>query len=104
MLEHYKVLFFIVLLGVGTLWHLQEFLQHNKYTILELTPFTILLYHPIPPFLEQFQQVSFFHLYTCIHSICIIFMHLPPSPPTGTNPSWQGLFHPPVLQFCKRKI
>jgi hypothetical protein len=25
------------------------------------------------PFLEQFQQVSFFHLHACVHSVCTIF-------------------------------
>jgi hypothetical protein len=27
----------------------------------------------LPPFLEDFQQVSFFHLHTCVPSICTIF-------------------------------
>jgi hypothetical protein len=46
----------------------------------------------LPPFLEQFQQVSFFHLHTCVHSICTIFTlprptqdPPPPPPPIGTN-------------------
>jgi hypothetical protein len=42
-----------------------------------------------PPFLEQFQQVSFFHLHTYVHSICTIFILPCPLPlllpPTGTN-------------------
>jgi hypothetical protein len=37
------------------------------------------------PFLEEFQQVSFFHLHTCVHSICTIFTILHPFP------------HPPLL-------
>jgi hypothetical protein len=32
----------------------------------------------LPPFLEEFQQVSFFHLHTCVHSICTIFIFLLP--------------------------
>jgi hypothetical protein len=35
---------------------------------------------PLTPFLEQFQQVSFFHLHTCVHNICIIFTLLHPFP------------------------
>jgi hypothetical protein len=34
--------FFIVVLGGGTLWHLQKFFQYIKYIILELTPSTIM--------------------------------------------------------------
>jgi hypothetical protein len=37
-------------------------------------PFTILL-HSLspPPLLTQFQQISFFYLHACVHSICTIF-------------------------------
>jgi hypothetical protein len=74
----------------NTLWHFQKFLQ---YIILQLTPSTILLrLPPSPPFLEYFQQVSFFHLHTCVHSICTIFTFLYPFPtssplPMGTDPT-----------------
>jgi hypothetical protein len=58
---------------------------------------------PIHWFLEQFQQVSFLHLYTCVFIVCTIFillpLSLPPPPPMGANPP----FHPPVLRFCRRK-
>jgi hypothetical protein len=33
-------------------------------------PFSFIL---SSPFVEQFQQISFFHLYACVHSIFIIF-------------------------------
>jgi hypothetical protein len=52
---------FIVVLGGSTLWHLQRFLQCIKYITLEFTPSITLLYHLLPGFLEQFQQVSFLH-------------------------------------------
>jgi hypothetical protein len=68
---------------------------------------TLHLYFP-PLFLQQFHQVSFFHLYTCVHSICTMFilphLVLPFPPPTGTNlPLRQALFCPLVLSFCKWK-
>jgi hypothetical protein len=47
--------FFIAVLGGGALW----LLQFIKYIILEFPPSTILLYLPLLPFLEQFQQVPF---------------------------------------------
>jgi hypothetical protein len=36
---------------------------------------------PLPPFMEQFQQIPFFHLHTYVHSICTIFTLLHLSPP-----------------------
>jgi hypothetical protein len=68
---------FIVVLGGGTLECLQRFLQCIKYIILEFTLSTV-LFHPLSPPLipEQFQQVSFLHLLTCVCIICTIFILL----------------------------
>jgi hypothetical protein len=53
------------------LWHLQKFLQYINHPPLSS-----------PPFLEEFHQVSFFHLHTCRNSIYTIFtlLHLFPTP------------------------
>jgi hypothetical protein len=59
---------------------LQKFSEYVKYIILEFIPSTILSYPILPLFLEQFQQVSFSHFYTCAHSICAVFTLPQPLP------------------------
>jgi hypothetical protein len=75
-----------------------------KYITLEFIP-PPLSFIPLPQFLEQFQQVSLLHLYTCIHIICTVLILLPPfpatSPPTyATLPPLQNLFS----DFVEKKI
>jgi hypothetical protein len=53
----------------GTLWHLQTFWQ---YITVEFTLSSV-SFTPLPALLEQFQQVSFFHFHTWIHTISIMF-------------------------------
>jgi hypothetical protein len=52
-----------------------------------------------PPLIPRIVSTGLiFHLHTCVHSICTIFILLHPHilpPPTGTSP--------PVVWFCKRK-
>jgi hypothetical protein len=77
--------------------------------MLEFTPSTTLLDPPLLQFLEQFQQVSFLHLYTCVYIIRTIFIllpipcHLPP--PTSAKPPCpvKNLFCHPVPQSYRRK-
>jgi hypothetical protein len=55
------------MLGESTLWYLQEFLQCIKNIILEFTLPSLSFITSQPPFLEQFQQISFLHLDTCVY-------------------------------------
>jgi hypothetical protein len=75
--------------------------SYNVLNISYLNSLPPLLSFISPPFLKQFQQVSFLHFYTCIYIICTVFIllalstsHLPP--PSCTDPD-------PVLWFCRRK-
>jgi hypothetical protein len=43
----------------------------------------------LPRFLEQFQQVSFLHLHTCVHIFWIIFTLLPHFHATSDTHWWQ---------------
>jgi hypothetical protein len=56
---------------------------------------------PLPPFMEQFQQVSFLHLHN-EYTLFVPYSSFYPFP-TPLTPSGQNLFHPLVIQFCKRK-
>jgi hypothetical protein len=75
-----------------TLWHLQKFLQ---YIIVEFTapPFSFIL---LSPFLEEFQQVSFFHFHTCVHNFSTIFtsytLSLYPTLSSGYQPADRTCF------------
>jgi hypothetical protein len=48
------------------------------------------------PFMEQFQQVSFLHLHTCVHSICKVFTLLYPLPTMSPPPL---VSTHPLIQF-----
>jgi hypothetical protein len=58
------------------------------------------------PSLKKFQQVSFFHLHTCVHNICTIFnlLHLfPTSSPISLIPIPPDRSCSVLLSFCIRR-
>jgi hypothetical protein len=75
--------------------------MYLKYILVRFIPSIIL---PPPPFLEQFQKVSFFYFYIRIQNtftiftvIHLFFMSTPPL--TGTFPWKRPQFYPPVLRY-----
>jgi hypothetical protein len=61
---------------------------------------------PLPPFLEQFQQVSFFHFHIWVQNIFTIFTLLHPfliSSPIPLAPTPTCLFYFPLSSFLKKK-
>jgi hypothetical protein len=91
----------------STLWHLQNFLQCNKFIILQFTPSTALFYCPFPIPGMVSSGIIFVFTYKCTHFCTILTLLsffpttspllplaqiLPPCPR-------QDLFCPLVLQF-----
>jgi hypothetical protein len=99
------LLFFIIVVLGGTLRQLPKFLQ---CVIVEFTPSIIFLYPPLSSLLEQFQQVSFFHFHSWVHTISTTFTILHPflisfPPATGAS-SQTGPVLLPVLHFWKKTL
>jgi hypothetical protein len=101
---------FIVVLGGGTLWHLQRFLQYINCIILEFIP-PPLFFIPPPP--DSWNSYNRYHycIFMYVHTFFALYSpSYPLSPPTisplplvPTFPPGQDLFHPPVLWFCRRE-
>jgi hypothetical protein len=81
---------FIIVLGEGTLWKLQRFLQCIKNTILEFIPSTDLLYPPPPIPRIVSTGIVFTFTYIYIHFLYYI---LPFTPFTHHMPALTGMNH-----------
>jgi hypothetical protein len=88
---------------IGTLWHLQKCLH---YIVVEFTPHHHSPLCILPPFLEEFQQVSLFHFHTWLPNISTTFTPYTPSfylpPPTCTNPQTEPIL-PSFSSFLKKR-
>jgi hypothetical protein len=76
------IISFIVVLGGGTLWHLQKFLQSIKYIAIEFTPSTVFHYlslHSLNSF-GRYHFSVYIYVYTILHHI----HPLSPFPPGRT--------------------
>jgi hypothetical protein len=101
-------IYFLLLCLVGVLCGIHK----SSYNISNVS----YLNSPPPPFsfisptLHSRNSFNRSHFSTCMHMYTVFTPYSPPSwfppflpAPTGTNPSKQDLFHPPVLWLYKRK-
>jgi hypothetical protein len=83
-LKFYLIIFLIVVPWVHCGIYKSSYSTSDiSYLNLPPPPFSFI---PPPSFLDQFQQVSIFHLYTCVHSICTIFTLPHPFSTSSTLP------------------
>jgi hypothetical protein len=69
-----RFIYFIVVLGGGTLGYLQKFLQCIKYMILKFTPSAAVFQSPIPILRTVSTGIIFAFIYICRH---YLHTHIP---------------------------
>jgi hypothetical protein len=91
-------------LGEGTLWYLKGSYNVSNISYLDSPLPSLSFISPLHPhFLEELQQVLFFHLHSCVHIFYTIFILLPPFPATFplplVQPSLLGKIYSALLFF-----
>jgi hypothetical protein len=102
-LQIWNFFFIIVILGVYCDIYKKFLKYHSWFRTLHHSP----LSHFIAYSQNSFNRVSFFHLHTCAHNICTIFILLHSFFTSSQlllvpTPTQELLWHP-ILRFCKKR-
>jgi hypothetical protein len=96
-------IFFIVVLGGSTLWHLQKILRYSWTYLLHLSPSSTIPRIVSTGLIFPLTYMCF-HWHTCEHHVHLFTLSLPPPPlPTGTNPPGRTYSALLLSYFVKEK-